>query len=109
MSATPAFDVIARETSLKLRSRSKTSVTSEMRSTNTNERSLRKLSCSACSTDRKKTDALVTDVDTSQSTYSSGRSWATERAVWTAVAGRHVRVEWPGVRTARTRPRGAAP
>ena len=48
--------------------RSKTSVTSEMRSMKTNDRILRNESCSACSTDRKNTDALVTDVDTSQST-----------------------------------------
>ena len=64
---------IRRETASKERSRSNTSVTSEIRSTNTNERSLRNWSCSACSTDRKKTLALVTLVDTSQSTYSSGR------------------------------------
>ena len=64
---------IACETSLNERSRSKTSVTSEIRSTNTNERSLRNESCSACSTDRKNTVALVTVVETSQSTYSSGR------------------------------------
>src|SRR4051794_19934181 len=44
-----------------------------MRSTNTNVRSFRNVSCSACSTDRKNTDALVTEVLTSQSTYSSGR------------------------------------
>ena len=68
MSATPAFEEIARETAENERSRSKTSVTSEIRSTNTNERSLRKLSWSACRTDRKKTDALVTLVDTSQRT-----------------------------------------
>ena len=64
---------IRRETTSNERSRSNTSVTSEIRSTNTNERSLRNWSCSACSTDRKKTLALVTLVDTSQSTYSSGR------------------------------------
>src|SRR3954471_8293479 len=58
---------------LKLRSRSKTSVTSLIRSTNTNVRSLRNVSWSACSTLRKKTDALVTLVETSHSTYSSGR------------------------------------
>ncbi len=40
---------------------------------NTNERILRKLSCSACSTDRKNTDAEVTLVETSHSTYISGR------------------------------------
>src|SRR3954471_16575812 len=44
-----------------------------IRSTNTNVRSLRKTSWSACSTLRKKTDALVTLVDTSHRTYSSGR------------------------------------
>ena len=47
-------------TALNARSRLKTSVTSEMRSTKTNERMRRKLSCRACRTDRKKTDALVT-------------------------------------------------
>ena len=46
----------------------KTSVTSEMRSMNTNERISRNESCSACRTERKKTLALVTDVDTSHST-----------------------------------------
>jgi hypothetical protein len=59
---------IASETALKLRSVVNTSVTSEIRSTNTNDRIRRKLSCSACSTERKKTDALVTLVLTSQST-----------------------------------------
>ena len=68
MSATPASLPIASLTALKLRSRSKMSVTSEMRSMNTNERILRNVSCSACSTDRKNTDALVTDVETSHST-----------------------------------------
>ena len=34
----------------------------------TNERILRNESCSACSTERKKTDALVTLVETSHST-----------------------------------------
>jgi hypothetical protein len=53
---------------LKLRSRAKTSVTSEIRSTKTKERILRNESCSACSTERKKTEALVTLVETSQST-----------------------------------------
>jgi hypothetical protein len=56
---------IACDTALKSRSRSKTSVTSEIRSTNTNERIFRNVSCSACSTLRKNTDALVTDVETS--------------------------------------------
>ncbi len=44
------------------------SVTSLMRSMNTNERIRRKLSCSACSTDRKNTDAEVTLVETSHRT-----------------------------------------
>ena len=39
----------------------------------TNERSLRNESCSACSTLRKKTLAVVTLVETSQSTKISGR------------------------------------
>src|ERR671926_168682 len=60
MSATPASRPIASLTALNERSRSKMSVTSEMRSMNTNDRSLRKASCSACSTDRKNTDAEVT-------------------------------------------------
>ena len=64
---------IAREIAANERSRSNTSVTSEIRSTKTNERSFRKESWSACSTLRKKTDALVTLVETSHSTYSSGR------------------------------------
>ena len=68
MSATPASRPIASLTALKLRSRSKISVTSEMRSMNTKLRSLRKASCSACRTERKNTDALVTDVETSHST-----------------------------------------
>src|SRR5215208_6411336 len=61
------------ETALKERSRSKTSVTSEIRSVNTNERILRKASCRACSTLRKKTEAEVTEVETSQRTKISGR------------------------------------
>ena len=68
MSATPASRPIASVTALKLRSRSKTSVTSEIRSMNTNERILRNESCSACSTERKNTEAEVTLVETSQST-----------------------------------------
>ena len=72
-SATPASRPIASLTALKLRSRAKTSVTSEIRSTNTNERMRRNESCSACRTDRKNTDALVTEVETSHRTYSSGR------------------------------------
>ena len=68
MSATPASRPIASETARKSRSRSKTSVTSLMRSMNTNERILRNESCSACSTDRKNTEADVTLVETSQST-----------------------------------------
>ena len=40
---------------------------------NTNERSLRNESCSACRTDRKNVLALVTLVDTSQRTKISGR------------------------------------
>ena len=68
MSATPASRPIASLTALKLRSRSKTSVTSLMRSMNTNERILRNESCRACSTLRKKTLALVTLVETSHST-----------------------------------------
>ena len=69
MSATPASlgDRLA-DTALKLRSCSKMSVTSEIRSMNTNERILRNVSCSACSTERKKTEAEVTLVETSQST-----------------------------------------
>ena len=43
-----------------------------MRSTNTNERILRNVSCSACMTLRKNTDALVTLVETSQSTKQLG-------------------------------------
>src|SRR5918998_548970 len=69
MSATPASRPIASLTALKSRSRSKTSLT---RSMNTNERILRNASCSACSTLRKNTEALVTDVDTSHSTKISG-------------------------------------
>ena len=68
MSATPASEAIASDTARKSRSRSKTSVTSLMRSMKTNERILRNESCSACSTLRKNTDALVTLVETSQST-----------------------------------------
>jgi hypothetical protein len=59
---------MARDTALKSRSRAKTSVTSEIRSTKTNERILRNESCMACRTLRKNTDALVTLVETSQST-----------------------------------------
>ena len=44
------------------------SVTSLIRSMKTNERILRKVSWSACSTERKNTDAEVTLVETSQST-----------------------------------------
>src|SRR3954453_15351498 len=73
MSATPASFEIASLTALKSRSRAKTSVTSLMRSMNTNDRILRNESCSACSTDRKNTLALVTDVDTSHRTKISGR------------------------------------
>ena len=43
-------------------------MTSLMRSMKTKERIRRNESCSACSTERKKTDALVTDVLTSHST-----------------------------------------
>ena len=68
MSATPASLPIASLTALKSRSRSKTSVTSLMRSMNTNERILRNESCSAWRTERKNTLALVTDVETSHST-----------------------------------------
>src|SRR3954454_18327629 len=73
MSATPASFEMASLTALKSRSRAKTSVTSLMRSMNTNERILRNESCSACRTDRKKTLALVTEVETSQRTKISGR------------------------------------
>src|SRR6478735_8125460 len=73
MSATPASRPIASDTALKSRSLAKTSVTSLMRSMKTNERILRNESCSACMTERKKTDALVTDVETSHSTKISGR------------------------------------
>ncbi len=52
----------------KSRSCSKMSVTSEIRSMKTKLRSFRKESCSACSTERKKTLALDTEVETSQST-----------------------------------------
>ena len=55
-------------TALKSRSSSKMPVTSLIRSMNTNERILRNVSCSACSTDRKNTDADVTLVETSHST-----------------------------------------
>src|SRR4051794_3234164 len=64
---------MASETALKFRSRSKMSVTSEIRSMNTNERILRKASWSAWRTERKNTLALVTLVETSQSTKISGR------------------------------------
>ena len=61
MSATPASRAIASLTALKSRSRSKTSVTSLMRSMKTNERILRNESCSACSTrEEEDADALVT-------------------------------------------------
>ena len=50
MSATPASRPIASLTALKSRSRSKTSVTSLMRSMKTNERILRNESCRACRT-----------------------------------------------------------
>src|SRR3954447_21063250 len=73
MSATPASREIDSLTALKSRSFAKTSVTSLMRSMKTNERILRNESCSACITERKNTDALVTDVDTSHSTKISGR------------------------------------
>src|SRR3954468_5095345 len=73
MSAPPASRPMASLTALKSRSRSKTSVTSLMRSMKTNERILRKESCSACRTERKKTLALVTEVETSQRTKISGR------------------------------------
>ena len=49
------------------------SVTSLIRSMKTNERILRNVSCSAWSTERKKTEAEVTEVETSQSTKISGR------------------------------------
>ena len=52
----------------KSRSCSKMSVTSLMRSMKTKLRSLRKLSWSACRTERKKTLALETEVETSQRT-----------------------------------------
>ena len=68
MSATPASLDICSLTTLKLRSCAKMSVTSDTRSMNTNERILRNESCSACSTDKKNTDADVTLVDTSHST-----------------------------------------
>ncbi len=54
-------------------------MTSLTRSMKTNERILRNESCSACMTERKKTDALVTLVDTSQTTNSSGRRGRTGR------------------------------
>ena len=66
--ATPASLEMRSLTVLKLRSDSKMSVTSEMRSMNTNERILRNVSCSACSTEWKKTEAEVTLVETSHST-----------------------------------------
>ena len=56
------------DTARKVRSRSKISVTSSIRSTKAKLRSLRNASWSACSTDRKNTLALVTDVETSHST-----------------------------------------
>ena len=68
MSATPASRQIASLTALKSRSLAKTSVTSLMRSMKTNERILRNESCRAWSTDRKNTEAEVTDVETSHST-----------------------------------------
>jgi hypothetical protein len=68
MSATPASLETASLAARKSRSRSNTSVTSEIRSMNTNERSLRNESCSACRTLRKNVLALVTDVDTSHRT-----------------------------------------
>ena len=73
MSATPASRETASLAARKSRSRSNTSVTSEIRSMNTNERSLRNASCSAWSTDKKNVLALVTLVETSQSTKISGR------------------------------------
>src|SRR3954453_5956036 len=73
MSATPASLGLASPPALKSRSRSKTSVTSLMRSMNTNDRILRNESCSACSTERKKTLALVTRSDPSQSPKTPGR------------------------------------
>src|SRR6059058_1829911 len=73
MSATPASRETASLAARKSRSRSNTSVTSEIRSMNTNERSFRNASCSACSTLRKNVDALVTLVETSHSTKISGR------------------------------------
>ena len=56
------------EIAAKSRSSSKTPVTSEMRSMKTKLRSLRKESWSAWSTERKKVDAELTEVETSQST-----------------------------------------
>ena len=79
MSATPASRAIASLTALKSRSRSKTSVTSLTRSMKTKERILRNESCRACITERKKTEALVTLVETSQITNSSGRRGRTGR------------------------------
>src|SRR5579863_7436818 len=73
MSATPASRETASAAARKSRSRWKTSVTSEIRSMNTNERCLRKTSCRACRMLRKNVLALVTDVETSHSTNSSGR------------------------------------
>jgi hypothetical protein len=67
-SATPPSRLIRSEISRKSRSRSNTSVTSEIRSMNTKLRSLRNESWSAWSTERKKTLAEVTDVETSHST-----------------------------------------
>jgi hypothetical protein len=67
-SATPPSRLIRSEIARKSRSCSNTSVTSEIRSMKTKLRSRRNESCSACSTDRKKTLAEVTDVETSQST-----------------------------------------
>ena len=68
MSATPASWEIFSLAVRKSRSFSNTSVTSLIRSMNTNERSLRNESCSACSTLRKNVEALVTLVETSQRT-----------------------------------------
>ena len=73
---------IASDAARNERSRSNTSVTSLIRSTNTNERILRNASWSACSTLRKNTEALVTDVFERERSFAAiSRAIATDAGV----------------------------